>query len=339
MTFVHVQSHLTNVLELNIPLNSVQIILSENLIVNIPFDFFIKFDKLETIELNNNLLTELNFYIPETVTYLNLENNHIGRNQIKTLIPATLEYVIMTGNPYHNFHGLGNAKNIEYGNVTVTRNDQPVVWNVPINHVQNNKAIENDPIINTDVHASEVGNNIRKSINYIISKKSSHNYLNEMIKYNNKKSLFKNLFYYIGIYDEFSRLLIHYNNIETDIVIDYNTYKVCKISDILNGIWALAKNHSQCENMILSLYEQMKDGKDYCFVGKYTRIVNSMTSFDDHILINDISNNEKISNKITYLKSKKIPQNEIIQELKIYMVSLKISEEEQNVWIDALEDL
>ena len=50
----------------------------------------------------------------------------------------------------------------------------------------------------------------------------------------------------------------------------------------------------------------MQDGNEFCFVGKYTRLINTLSSFISNVQP-DLSSNDKISNRILQLRANKNP--------------------------------
>ncbi len=345
MTYRQINTNVDDITALDIPLDSVAIILCNTGLKNVPEDFFLKFNHLESIELQNNNLTEMCFVIPPTVTFINMAGNKLDRNSIKTVIPETVETIDMTGNPYHNFTALQNAGIINYGNVTVTNQrmiaeeERRVREEIEHRRVHGIERFERrqEAQVVVDVHHRRLQENVRKSIEYLL-------------RYNNpgtKSSYIKNMCfrYHNGDYLKymnpgcgFYRLLKYYTSFDNDIVYDYENDKVCQIGDLLNSIWNIAKDSENCSNIIGSLRHQLEDGEKYCFVGKYTRVLNSMTSFDDNIVIDFISNNEKISNEYSFLKTKGLDRETMVTKMTKYMDSIGIIKDEQGPWIDAVND-
>jgi hypothetical protein len=84
-----------------------------------------------------------------------------------------------------------------------------------------------------------------------------------------------------------------------------------------------------------SLKFQITDGIEYCQTGKITRILGSLISSTD-ILVIEKSTNEKISDLALELKKKYSDDIETCKkELNKFMDSLKICPIEQQVWLDS----
>src|SRR5574343_618047 len=308
MTFRTTDLIIDDITKLDIPKNTISIVLPNKGLKNVPKDFFTKYPFIESIELQGNLLTELNFTVPQTVTFIDLSHNKLDRNSIKVPIPVSLETINVTGNPYHNFMALENAGIIEYGSVTVTNNR---ITKEPEQRPRNNQATRHiqskqTPVI--DVHRSSIQENVRKSISYILKKrKYTRNSKKEIIKkiYNKyyKNNYFERI---LNLNNAFWDSLTYYASFDNDIIYDYQNDLACKMIDLLNGIYSIAEETEDTTRMSIleSLRTQMEDGTKHCFVGKYTRVVNSLNSFDPNISIDFTSNSEKISNEYNFLKSR-----------------------------------
>lgn len=108
-----------------------------------------------------------------------------------------------------------------------------------------------------------------------------------------------------------------------DFIIDYNKEDVIKncqnkttflntflrYEDILNFVIHRIDNSDHKEELIKRLNQEIYDSKNLCFVGKITRLVNTLCGFFDDIIIG-ISENEQIQNIIlTCLRSENIDEN------------------------------
>lgn len=380
MSFIRLNEEIEDIAALEIPLDVISIELCNCSITEVkPDDFFLKFARLETINLQGNKLTRLNFIIPPSVTYIDISFNNLDkgvlglRNKdiITVEVPDTLETIVTTGNPYHFVIELQNAGIVINGNGTHynPRMGYPNLVNrrnaVRHNRYEEKEEEEDKPAGNVviDVHHSQVQDNIRKSIEYLMKQPRDKYYLTEMIRMYEKPSFISDMMLNIrinkyklqysnstsnswgrdnfdnNIKETFISLLIYYNSFTNELVYDYTKGLKTSMPRILEAIWSVTKNSDKCMDILESLLGQMKDGRLYCFVGKYTRVINSLVTFDSNILINDISIEDKIRNKIEQLTAKEMPVEEIKKELKEYMDELKVSVDKQQPWLDALDDL
>lgn len=82
-----------------------------------------------------------------------------------------------------------------------------------------------------------------------------------------------------------------------------------RYEDILNFVIHRIDNSDHKEELIKRLNQEIYDSKNLCFVGKITRLVNTLCGFFDDIIIG-ISENEQIQNIIlTCLRSENIDEN------------------------------
>ncbi len=84
--------------------------------------------------------------------------------------------------------------------------------------------------------------------------------------------------------------------------------------------------------------QEIIDGMNYCFTGRVTRLVNSLTGFIDGINIG-ISENEQINNAViaAIRRCEKDKNLNIVQEVTKILDELNITDKEQrNIWLDAV---
>ena len=74
-----------------------------------------------------------------------------------------------------------------------------------------------------------------------------------------------------------------------------------------------------------------------CFTGKITRLVNVLTGFIDNVQIG-YSENEQINNSViaTIRRCEKENIEDVAKEVKEVLDGLKIPDERQKIWLDAL---
>jgi len=345
---------------------------------SIPKDFFMRYEKLENIDLYANCLTDLDFLIPENVTNMDVSYNKI--NKISTTFPDKFEYInisynfltyipdefknirysisnnsldmkiiykqmignneneqiIMidtnlfpgvTGNDIENIEKIGNNRKIGemVEKVEVEVDYQRIGRNL---HLQNYR--QRNTYTTTNVHDVEISSNTRETIQYLLNSYEQYPpekyYLEDImkayLKINNINFFTK---YFSFKYYQMSNLLTKVNSIQDKIIYDYGNYKYCQIKDVLERVWAHAKNNKEMPSIIEHLFINLKEGDDVCFVGKYTRIINTLSSFISEVKY-DLPVLSKISNKIIYLRAQGLLDLEIREPLVQYMNELNVSE-------------
>ncbi len=107
--------------------------------------------------------------------------------------------------------------------------------------------------------------------------------------------------------------------------------------ELLERIWAISEIHEHKIEMRKVLRQEITSGIDVCFTGRVTRLVNSLTGFIEEVQVG-ISENEQISNVVITLMKKyeNDPDIDIRAKVKEALDELKISEEKQKDWLNAL---
>jgi hypothetical protein len=196
-----------------------------------------------------------------------------------------------------------------------------------------------------NVHETHIQASTRKSIKYLMEESfniypKEENYFDDILRYRLKKKHGRWSFiaYALDFLSSSKRTLKYYNSFENRIVYDYTDNKYVTTSQILERIWAHAKNSELKDSIMENLFIQMDDGYNFCFVGKYTRLINTLSSFVDKVEA-EIPIKTQISNKIVSLKAKNSPNDVIFNEMKIFMDELEIPKDEQEPWLEAIKEL
>jgi hypothetical protein len=296
----------------------VSISLIKCFITHVDEDFFTMFPKLETIDLSFNILENTNFNISKSVVSINLS----GMDKIKYNNKfAHLENVFIN-NPIVNNNAVNNIVDVVGVRIDDRDRDQDV-----------------------NVHNGHIQDNIKNSIKYLHTTYDKYpyiqDYIQEIIMHYKKMKLKEDSFITriiktaINYYD-ITKLLNTYVRDKTLIVYDYENYATCKIENLLERVWALSKDMDECSSIIELLIIQLKEGLGVCFVGRYTRIVNTLSSFIPEIT-NDLPNNIKISNMITQLQKKGQNKQTILTRTIEFMNSLGLVDQKE--WIDAINEI
>jgi hypothetical protein len=109
------------------------------------------------------------------------------------------------------------------------------------------------------------------------------------------------------------------------------------MAQILERIWAHAKNDKNKDSIIANLFIQMREGAAVCFVGKYTRLLNTLSSFIDEVKT-EIPVNTRITNRIIDLRNKDTSNEDILADVQALIKELEVSEEDQEPWLDAIRE-
>ncbi len=280
--------------------------------------------------------------MPDTVTNLDLSYNKIYDVSFigfdtKNITFINLQYNFLTSVP-------DQIKNIRFdvdgNNFSEQRRIIRNVINPPL--FQPFHEPFHQPPVN--VHETIIQNNTKKSIKYLLKTYETipynKNYIKDIKMYIAENSSFWYYFYNIDFVcknGKFFKLLNFYNKLSNEVVYDYSKESKCKIHTLMERIWETSKNRKDINSIIENLYHQMSEGKDVCFVGRYTRIINTLSSFDENIE-QDIPFSEKFSIELTKLKAKYTRNDDIIRDIKEFVKKSSVSEEDKIVWTNAIEE-
>jgi hypothetical protein len=146
-------------------------------------------------------------------------------------------------------------------------------------------------------------------------------------------------------------ILKQYDESTTTIMYDYGRDKGCTMSQILERIWVNSKvkkrklsngqyvteprSADEQKSIISNLVIQMLDGQDVCFVGKFTRVVSSLVSFDENIKL-EISFPIRFGNAVDYFKAKgEYNRDNLIR----FVEESELEPHEKRTWIQSINDM
>lgn len=379
---------LTDITELGIPLDVLEISVQSCRVSNVPKDFFMKFTRLESLNLQNNYIPILPD-LPPNVTYLNMSYNRLtefvldaANNQrlevidIKyNLIP---EYPVIVNKPEGLIiHYKGNNREYDqyneldfFAQQALNRRREVGIRGANVGAAM---AIDNrQKIIEaTNVHDSKIQSNTHKSIEYLLGTIPTQQELDYDQQY------FKYDPYYrlgiIGVYGDiikeemgcmqklfgnsgnlilsYRALLKEYDELTTTIMFDYGRERGCTMSQIIERIWVISKykrtkldsgrytieprSTDEQRSIISNLIIQMEDGEKMCFVGKFTRVVSSLVSFDENIQL-EISFPVRFGNAVDYFKAKGTYTKE---NLIRFVNDSELEDNEKHTWIKSIDDM
>ncbi len=80
---------------------------------------------------------------------------------------------------------------------------------------------------------------------------------------------------------------------------------------------------------------QMEDGVGVCFVGKFTRVISSLVSFDDKVKL-EISFSVRFGNAVDYFKSKNSYNKE---NLIRFVNDSELNNADKHTWIEGINEM
>jgi hypothetical protein len=379
---------LTDITELNIPLDVLEISIQSCRVNHVPIDFFMRFTQLESLNLQNNYIPILP-NLPPNLTYLNISYNRLTEFILDAANNQRLEFIDIKYNLIPEFPVIINkpegliikykGNNREYDEFNELdfvaqeaqnrRRRNAIARGInPVNVVDNRQQI----LEATNVHDSKIQSNTHKSIAYLLGTIPTQ----QELDYDQSKSCFKYDSYYllgiIGVYGDiikeemvnmqkmfgnagnlilsYRALLKEYDELNTTIIYDYGLEKGCTMSQILERIWVNSKfkrakmgnryiieprSIDEQKSIISNLIIQMEDGEKMCFVGKFTRVVSSLVSFDENIQL-EISFPIRFGNAVDYLKTKGMYTKE---NLIRFVNDSELEDNEKRNWIKSIDDM
>ncbi len=381
---------LTNITELVIPLDVLEISIQSCRLDNCPKDFFMKFTYLETINLQNNYISIVPD-LPPNVTYLNMSYNRLTEFNINAINNQRLEVVDLKYNLIPNFpvilnkpDGLiifykGNNKNYDAHNELDFFGQQAMARRMARNvrdgrpDIYNRNRDRQKILEATNVHDSAIQSNTHKSIEYLLGSIPSE----DDIRYFPETQCFKyDHSYFLGIIDIYGSIIMdelscmqklfgssgnlilsyrtilkEYDDLTTTIMYDYGRDKGCTMSQLLERIWVNSKykktilenkkvvinprTNDEQRNIISNLIIQMEDGQKQCFVGKFTRVVSTLVSFDENIKL-EISFPIRFGNAVDYFKTKnQYNKNNLIR----FVNDSELEDHEKRIWTNSIDEM
>jgi Leucine-rich repeat (LRR) protein len=193
----------------------------------------------------------------------------------------------------------------------------------------------NDSIVKTtaeqaqNVHNSDIQDSFSKSVSVIMKYA-----VPKQIKY-----LSDAWYYYVCDGTNF------FNNISFINIITKNCNLTTIVSrcgvtygEIFERIWSISSVHKYKKEIRNILRDEINAGKQLCFTGQVTRLVNSLSGFVDGVQIS-YSENEQINNAViaTMRRCENNKLLNVLDEVKKVLDELLVSEEKQEIWLSALE--
>jgi len=314
-------------------------------------DFFMQFPNLESIILDNNVFEDPKFDVPDKVTYISLAGNLVkdtNNMKLNEIVEVNLKHAARIPDYIPNIYNNNILLNRQVPIREIPVNPVNIIREIPVvGNVRNVGIIGARVPVVHNVHDNPIQENVKKSLCVIfkdlneLNKPDDYdeNYLRDIINLYNKKEG-NSCFPKFGK-SKFENLLTYYNNFNDNVCYSYNPYKTCKLSDIIERIHYYMKvlPEDQQFNIVENLSIQLGDGEKMCFVGKYTRLLNTLSSFVPEVNM-DLPISEKMANKITVLLKEKgkVTNQNLIDKLIEFEDSLEMSEEDKEIWNDAFKD-
>jgi hypothetical protein len=320
---------------------------------------------LEDLNLYDNHISKFTNDIPNKLTHLNLSHNKL---KFINIDPKNLEKLDLQNNFLSNIPDClvttERYINIDYSynSFGETITNRSVLMEVNGNRVVGDKNV-NDLILNlhdnvnynidqriidhykdkmkrreNNVHETEIQKATQLAIEKLfkINTNKLSKYVIKDIKgyYKRRKSAVDYIFSFFKN-DSFFEELDYMENSNYRYIYDYDRYYFVTFPQCLSLVYGYIKTQKDKKDLMESLKFQITDGIEYCQTGKITRILGSLISSTD-ILVIEKSTNEKISDLALELKKKYSDDIETCKkELNKFMDSLKICPIEQQVWLDS----
>lgn len=193
-----------------------------------------------------------------------------------------------------------------------------------------------------NVHDTHIQTSTMKSIEILMKTYDSQifnpNYMLEI-----KQHIFPSKFNYkfnkyfnpLGRNMRFVNELKYYHSLNSDIVYNYAGYKTCKIYQLIERVWNFAKTSEYKESVIENMIIQVLDGKGYCFVGKYTRLINTIVAFHEDMVIH-IPFSERFSDELKKMGG--IKNKETRERMEKFVNDSDIATKDKEIWLGAIEE-
>ena len=322
---IHYLTNLTNLQELNLNENKINIISSEilyltnlqklciceNKIHIIPSEIkylinlqkiHLAFNKIEIIPNEIKYLTNLQELflsnnkikiIPNEIKYLiNLQELDLSSNKIK-IIPNEIKYLI-------NLRELDLSENIIYNiPISIIRCRNLKIFNYEDNEIEyippqvirflnRIKNTDNLQVYNDsqNIHNHSIQESVNNSINNIMQQNFIINEDNIMNEILNDNILT----------DKCKELLLEYSS-----NLDFHSVLLLNFKELLCHCWITINNLETKDEIKKILNIEMLDSECKCFTGRITRLVNCLNGLSDLVKIN-ISDNQQIGNIIIIIK-------------------------------------
>ena len=252
---------------------------------------------LQNLCLYNNMITE----IKNIDTMVNLQKLDLRKNNI-TEIPLTI---------------LNNI------NLILFTYDENIIVNPIITRFLNRHTIKSRKIAvyndNQNVHNSDITKSISQSIYAILNTPEKNNelYMNDIVDD-------------LILTSQTKESLVEYNNYN-----DVHSILSVTFAEVLQSVWCVIQKHKDSVEIKKILNTEMSDSLDKCFTGRLSRLINTLSGFDDRVCIK-ISDNDGIGNIIIMIIAKNKDMNSTEQK-EICKLELLSRGYEQNIideWIE-----
>jgi len=286
----------------NLPNSLRELYLSHNLITkieNLP-------NLMQIVSLKHNQIKKIE-NLPSSLRILNLHNNQIEELPIVLLELVNLREFYHHGNP------------IEYRHQLVERwiNRFNINVNIRNNNNNNNKVYSDGQ----NIHASSIQSSFRNSLENLLKDKDvlSPDECKQYVLECNE------------LEEQTKRELINY----CDDATEHGVYLVT-FEEVFRYVISRIVKHSERNELLKILNEEIKYTICKCFTGRMTRLVNILNGFYDDITI-QIGSNEQISNIIIMLKDK-YEGNELVKQVRLEMEERDYDEKVIEEWLTYVEE-
>jgi hypothetical protein len=311
-------------------------------------------NKLKELKITESNISkfEINYNLPTTLTKLelygnNINNDNFSYDRITTLLNNNSFCKINFGNNYLNYnlfpkdisHKCNLSKQFTYIHQTINiRNvNREIVREAIQNNIVNNLPNVNAQLLTSQsVHLSSVNKSVIKSIDIMLEYINSNFLIVELLDIDPLTNEELNKFINDHKLRTFKTEFLQCPTIHTISKLTYKqTFEL--VWTIMNNLISI--NKFKKKDLYERLGQEIKDSINYCFTGKYNRLINSLVGILDGVQVG-ISESEEAQLEFQILLGnikKNINHeefNEIICEAKEIVKDLP----DKNIWIEALYD-
>jgi len=270
---------------------------------------------LTELNLSNNQVIKIE-NLPESLTILYLSYNQITKIESlpKSLTELYLSYNQITELPLELLE-LTNLRDFNYGGNPIEYISLPVQrWLMRFDHNLDNNKVYSDK---QNIHSVNIQKSFRNSLSNIIKDR-------DVIQIESLKiELLDNTI----LSEETKREILNYCDYD-----DQHSIYLLTYSELLCYVWTRIMKHSNRNDILEILNQEIKDGICMCFTGRLTRLLNVLVGFYDDIEI-QISDSEQITNIILSLQ-KKYSGDQLKDEFKKELLERQYTETIINEWLE-----
>ena len=286
---------------------------------------------IKTLDLSYNMLKEILIEIPYELASLDLSYNILS----ETFNLKNKATMLVSNSMYSDEYFFKITKlNTKFNHTNTINNYSNIIHNTHnTNIIYENKQ---------NVHSSSIQNSVSKSVTQLIALTDNLQlrdieYIIHQLEQHNKNYI--NYFFKLITFSNSSikRHLTSWCSIN-----DISTTHGITYKQLVKYVYAIIENHKDRNELEKIMIQEIYESVDYCFTGKFTRMINILSGFVEEITIY-ISPKEQMQSKIAITVKNMRKLNEKDKKIKIEVS--KILDEfnidninERNAWLDEFND-